>query len=156
PLARLLDEQDRGRALLAKMGEEGFWSDRAEAQSVLDAYRDLDVGVRVATRLLSPSSRLEELLARSPPLPAQELARVVEEAARGLRDWSQRNAEAGPRALWLFVRSIDLFADSAEFLERIVEMERAWSRRLHLWVDVVAFGFTDEVLTRAVLEVEGP
>jgi ATP-dependent Clp protease ATP-binding subunit ClpA len=143
-------------ALLDRMGRPGFWDQRAEAERVLSEYRRLDVATRAEERVAQPLVALSELVSRSQPIKIDQLARAVERAARALNDWEDRTNEEGPARCWLLLRNMEALDHADEWLADLTRMLLAWSRRLHLSAEAVAFGFQDEKLARVVLEVEGP
>ncbi len=154
-LAALQRRREEARELLAVMNDAGFWDDPAEARRVLDVYREHDVAIQIETRLAGAVERLAERL-EDERATTRALGAALEQAARAVRDWDRRAAEQGPSAVWLVLRNADPLAPAPEFLEQLVQMELSWCRRLGLVAELVAFGSTEGVLARAVVEVEGP
>jgi PCRF domain len=101
--------------------------------------------------------RLTELVdAPAARAKAEWLAGELEKAWSSLEDWDERLAEEGGGAVWLLLRNADPLEPATEWLQELVAMHQGWCRRLGLASELVAVGFTEDVVTRAVLEVEGP
>ncbi|MEM7244401.1 MAG: AAA family ATPase [Acidobacteriota bacterium] len=162
----LADRAERQAAhgeLLARVNGEGFWNDRERAREVLERYRELELALRAEDRLARRLERLErlrdELGARdreSTPRDTERLARALEDAAAALQAWHERLAVEGPAAAWLVLSTADVLQDEAAWLEELAGIEQAWCRRLDLDSRPVAEERTGDVLSRLVLEVEGP
>ena len=157
-LARLQRSKDDANSLLSAMAGERFWDEPAEAQRILEQYRRADVTVQAEMRLAEPIQRLAEMVdgPASPGIKAEWLARALERASGALGDWEDRAAEEGGGAAWLLLRNFDPLVPAAEWIEELATMYLAWCGRLGLAAEVVAVGFSEEKLARAVLEVEGP
>jgi hypothetical protein len=145
----------RARALLEHMNKPGFWNRRTEAEHILADYRKLDVAARAEERIAQPLLALGEIVSRAEPLTIEQMARAVERAARAHNDWEDRVSEEGPGHCWLLLRNQDASEAADTWIAELTEMLLAWSRRLHLSAEVVAFGIDYEKLARTVLAVEG-
>lgn len=141
--------------LLETMNTSGFWDAPAEGRPILEEYRELDVAIQTETRLAGPIERLGQAVSDA-KVSSPVLGSMLEQAARSLADWERRAAEQGVGAVWLVLKDADPMSVKGEALEQLVQMERAWCRRLHLAAELVAFGEGDGGPNRAVLEVEGP
>jgi ATP-dependent Clp protease ATP-binding subunit ClpA len=155
-LAALKTRREQRSALLTQMNDPELWADRAETQRILEGYRALDVRVAAETRLASPIERLEELFAQGAATVASELARALERAVEASVRWEDLESEEGPSAVWLVLRNVDALTSSADWIEQLVTMEQNFCRRLQLASELVAFGLSDDKLSKAVIEVEGP
>jgi hypothetical protein len=157
-LRRLEERREQASQLLATMGDGHFWDDAAEAQRVLDRYRAVDVAIQAEIRLAEPIWKLAELLegAASRQAKAEWIARALEQASGALADWEQRLAEEGGGAVWLLLRNADLLEPASAWLVELAGMQLAWCRSLGLAAEVVALGYTEEVLARVAIEIEGP
>ena len=158
-LAELDEKRELATRLLETMAAPGFWDDRAASMRALDDHRRLDVAIQGESRLARPIGLLAEVLgeidARRSVAPGR-LGPLLVDASEALRSWDLRRAEQGPGASWVIVRSLDPTRNAAEEMARLVTIERAWAGRLHLAVGLAAFGFENEQLARAIVEVEGP
>ena len=153
-LARLATRRTQASELLQEMSAQGFWDDKPAAQSTLERFRVVDVAVQVESRLAAPLTQLDDMRQKSPP--TEHLARAIERAARALQQWEERSAEEGASAVWLLIRNADPLSNAQEWLEELTSMHLSWCARLHLAAEVVAFGVTEETLSRVVIEAEGP
>ncbi|MGE0480702.1 MAG: AAA family ATPase [Phycisphaerae bacterium] len=156
-LAALDQRRREYSALVEQMNDPAFWSRSDERVPVLERFRELDVAIQTEERLAEPLRRLADLCASAPERrrDVERLARVVEAAAAAYHDWTRRIAEEGPSAVWLVISNVDPLAPASAWLEELVEMELAWSRRVHLAASVAAYELRDNELARAVLVVEG-
>jgi len=157
-LAELERRRQRRSELLETMNEPAFWGRGPQRESVLDEYRELDVLIRLENRFARSIVRLEETLRTCGTEPEDDarLAGHVEAAAEALEQWQRRLADEGASTVWLVLESADPFESAGEWLQFLVEMERAWCRKLGLAARVVAFGMADDEVVRVALEVEGP
>jgi ATP-dependent Clp protease ATP-binding subunit ClpC len=156
--AALEERREEASRLVASMSAPGFWDEPADAQRVLERYRRLDVAIQAEARLVEPVVRLAELVsapANRPPK-VEWIAKAVEQAGAALADWEERLAEEGSGAVWLVLRNADPLAPSPEWLAELAGMHQTWCRHLGLASEIVAAGFSEDVLARVVLEVEGP
>ena len=153
-LERLRARRDEASVLLSEMNAEGFWDDKPSAQQVLERFRVVDVAVQVESRLATPLAQLDDM--RDGRSSSEAFARTLERAARSLQQWEERTAEEGPSACFVVLRNGDPLESAKDWLVEMVEMERAWCARLHLAAEVVAYGLSEDSLSRVVLEVEGP
>ncbi|MBI5537041.1 MAG: AAA family ATPase [Deltaproteobacteria bacterium] len=157
-IARLEEARTQASDLLAVMNQQGFWDQPASAQQILDQYRELDLTLAAWSRLAEPllelPEQIEQLRQRPAHLPV--LARAVERADESLAQWEERLAQEGVAAVWILLRNADPLEPAADWLEELVAMYQAWGRRLRLACSLVAYGTTDDTLSRAALEVEGP
>lgn len=157
-LAALDQRRREYSALVEQMNDPAFWSRTDERTRVLERFRELDVAIQTEERLAQPLRRLADFGA-SPPerkRDVERLARVVEGAAAALHDWTRRIAEEGPSAVWVVISNVDPLSPASAWLEELVEMERAWARRVHLVSSVAALELRENELARVVLDVEGP
>ncbi len=142
--------------LLGLMNDEGFWDDAERSQDNLQRYRELDVAIRVEDRLAGPLLHLGELRSDDAPVSLESLARALERASGALKEWEERLAEEGAKAVWLVLSKADVLASADDFVENLVALELAWCRRLRLEATVAAYALADGSPSRVVIEVEGP
>jgi MoxR-like ATPase len=157
-LTRLQQHKDEANSLLSAMTGERFWDEAADAQRILERYRRADVTVQAEVRLAEPIQRLADMIdgPGSSGIKAEWIAQALERASGALADWEDRAAEEGSGAVWLVLRNFDPLVPAAEWIEELAAMYLAWCGRLGLAAEVVAVGFSEEKLARAVVEVEGP
>ena len=140
-------------AVLQRMNEPGFWDHGADRQTHLEHHRQLEMRVRRHDRLARPILALAEHEDESSP----RLAARLETAANALAEWENLEAEEAPASVWMVIRSADPIRPAGELIEKLVEMEVSWCRRLQLEVAVVAYeAHGGDSVERVVLDIEGP
>ncbi len=153
----LEEKRVQASALLERINAPGFW-ESPERRETLEAYRALDVSVRQETRLSEPLLELFDKMTQSEDTPSalSRLAELYRASARALVEWEQRSREDSAGVLWLAVSAADPLSPAADLIADLVALELAWCRKVGLDAAIAAYAMTEGVLSRAVIEVEGP
>lgn len=153
----LLEKQKtEASELLHVMNEDDFWENKEKKREVLEKYKLLDVTISIEKRLAKPIIELADTYASEKESDLSVYNKLIEKAATALYKWEQRLAEDKGGSVWMMLASTDPLSPDSRWLLELVNFEKKWCRRLNLYTTVAAYSTHDNLLTRVILEINGP
>lgn len=145
------------KSLLAKMDQSSCWEHQAKRVEVLDRFREIEVILRSEVRATEAIERLrEERDSKEDSAHGRwRLQHRLDGADTALADWHTRQAERHHHVLWMMISSSGAQLPDEIFVHKLTELQLAWSRRLGLEANVVAYTLESEKISRTFLAIEG-